>query len=506
MIIRGDGLICSVNAAFARMVGYKIEELIGQDVRRGPEAQAREVTDLVTQILDGAITTRNIERAYRHRDGNIVWASVDIHMLPLPPEFRELARTDRALTRFIGVAQDITARKVSESQLREQQEVLEEAQRLGKTGHWTWDVRGNRMAWSDELFRMVGTEPGSVEMNSDALARFLVEDDLPRVNEAFGSLKPGRNRVTFEHRMRRSDGELRTVACRWIADCDEGGKPIKIVGTLQDITDRKRQEEVLREAMLKAEEANRAKTNFLAAMSHELRTPLNAILGFAQMLSLRTQGELSPAQSNYVANIRQGGEHLLHLINDVLDLARIDTGKLVLNLDRVDAGKLIQDVIEDFRPMAGTRGIALRFETHVDGPVHALADRIRLMQVLVNLASNAIKYNRTGGAVTFRLEASRRGWIRVSVEDTGRGIPTERHPEVFESFNRLGAEATGEEGTGIGLSLSKRLIEQMGGVIGFHSAAEQGSMFWIELPVATDADGLDLAGTIAPADAHVLAS
>jgi signal transduction histidine kinase len=311
----------------------------------------------------------------------------------------------------------------------------------------------------------------------------------------------GQDSSTHEFRVRRADGEFREVIGRSIAERAADGTLLSIVGTVQDITDSKRQEAILREAMNNAETANRAKTKFLAAMSHELRTPLNAILGFAELLSLRTQGELTPAQASYVANIIQGGEHLLHLINDVLDLARIDTGKLMLNVDRVEVDALICDVIEDFRPMADARGVTLRFAPCADGPVIAKADRIRLTQVLVNLASNAIKYNRPQGTVAFHLQIPRPGRVRLAVEDTGRGIPSDRHPEVFESFNRLGAEATGEEGTGIGLSLSKRLVEEMGGSIGFHSAPGTGSMFWVDLPDIGDID----TGTIGPRDARTLA-
>ncbi len=503
IITRGDGTISFVNQAFAQMLGYTPAELTGRSLMDlAPPDQRNPLGPGIAALRARTATAINLERPYLHRDGSRVITAVSAHALPVPPEFAAIAAQDKTLHRFIGIAHDITARRRAEAHLRENQRLLEEAQRLGKIGHWTWTAATNRVSWSAELYRILGLEPETTQHKQGLLMEFMAPEDAAIVREASAYLVEGhQDTATLEFRVRRTDGEFRDIIGRSAVGRSAGGNLLAIVGTMQDITERKRQEAVLHEAMIHAETANRAKTKFLAAMSHELRTPLNAVLGFAQLLSLRTQGPLTTVQSAYVNNIIQGGEHLLHLINDVLDLARIDTGNLLLNLDRVEVDAVIQDVVDDMRPMADTRAVTMHVAPCAESAAIAMADRTRLMQVLVNLASNAIKYNRPQGSVTFTVHRPCVDRVRIGVQDTGRGIPENRQGEVFESFNRLGAEASGEEGTGIGLSLSKRLVEEMGGAIGFKSTPGEGSLFWIDLPGADEPPP----PVIAPADARSLA-
>jgi signal transduction histidine kinase/CheY-like chemotaxis protein len=234
--------------------------------------------------------------------------------------------------------------------------------------------------------------------------------------------------------------------------------------------------ELAREA---AERANKAKNEFLSSMSHELRTPLNAILGFGQLLQT---APLSEDDHDSADHIVKAGRHLLELINEVLDLSRIESGRLTLSPEAVRVDELVRETTDLMRPTAARRGIAVTLHPSHDD-VHVHADRQRIKQVLLNLLSNAIKYNREGGEVDVRSERVGTERFRVSVNDTGPGIAPTRMPALFEPFERLGAEESAVEGTGLGLALARRLVEAMGGAIGVDSTEGKGSTFWVELAV-----------------------
>lgn len=219
-------------------------------------------------------------------------------------------------------------------------------------------------------------------------------------------------------------------------------------------------------------------------MSHELRTPMNAILGFAQMLE--TEEGLSADQQDNVHEILKAGKHLLELINEVLDLAKIEAGRIDLSMEGVDLPDLAQECVQLVAPLAARRGIAV--DIAADAGQMAFADRNRLRQVLLNLLSNAIKYNVEGGQVRLTAHAVDDGKIRIAVRDTGPGIAPEKLPLLFQPFNRLGQEAGEIEGTGIGLTIVRRLVELMGGTVGVESAPGEGSTFWVELAAAAPAE------------------
>jgi PAS domain S-box-containing protein len=257
---------------------------------------------------------------------------------------------------------------------------------------------------------------------------------------------------------------------------DEEGVPRFLLGISEDITERRAAEEQLREAKEEAERANHAKDDFLSRMSHELRTPLNAVLGFAQVLQM---GSLDPDQGESVKQILRGGRHLLGLIDEVLDISRISSGRLSISQEPVPVAAAITEAVELVRPIATERGIEFRQEA-VNG-AHVLADRQRLKQVLLNLLSNGVKYNRPGGNVSITLEEVAGGRLRINVADTGPGISSEVMERLFMPFDRLGAETSGVEGTGLGLALSKGLVDAMGGSLTAESVVGTGSVFSIEL-------------------------
>ena len=274
-----------------------------------------------------------------------------------------------------------------------------------------------------------------------------------------------------------------------------------LIGT--DNSVRKRVELELNQALEAAETANRAKSDFLSSMSHELRTPLNAILGFAQLVE---SGSPAPtvSQKRNIDQILKAGWYLLELINEILDLALIESGRLTISAEPVSLHEVLLECRTMIEPQAQKRGIAMSFP-HLEASFYVNADRTRVKQVLINLLFNAIKYNTPGGRVTVTCAPSPPTSIRISVNDTGVGLSPEQLTQLFQPFNRLGKEASAEEGTGIGLVVTKRLVELMGGTIGAESDVGSGSVFWIEFNLAAapahahlDAEIATLTGSQAP--------
>ena len=291
----------------------------------------------------------------------------------------------------------------------------------------------------------------------------------------------------------RLDLEVRIVPGPTLAD---GRRSHYLFGI--DITERKLAQEALTAAKDDAERANRAKSRFMSMMSHELRTPMNAILGFSQLLMSDTAHPLTSEQRQYAEEILRGGRHLLRLINDVLDLGRIESGRLVMAIGAVPLLPLIEECLALMAPLAQERPVQLQLADReaLDGQVRA--DPLRLKQVLLNLLGNAIKYNRPDGQVSVQGSVTD-GHVEVRVVDTGIGLTIDQRQRLFVAFERLGARGSGVEGTGIGLALSRQLMLAMGGEIGADSALDVGSTFWIRLPrVRHDADGAPAHASAAP--------
>lgn len=367
-----------------------------------------------------------------------------------------------------------------EERIKERTQQLQDAQRIAHVGHWRWHVGSGQLEASDEIFRLCGYQPGEMETTADWFTSLLHPQDRERVKQrlqhSFSLSVP----FSMDYRIILGSGEERWVHTDGIPVADEGGSARIFTGTTQDITLRKRYEEQLLAAKEEAERASRAKSEFLSRMSHELRTPMNAILGFSQILDLE---QLTALQSCYVGEIEQAGKHLLELIDDLLDLSRIEAGRMGMSIERVDVPRIIAEAVKLVEAETVSRKI--RLINHVSGVAahQAMADPTRLRQVLTNLLSNAIKYNRENGQVDIDLEEKGEN-LWLSVRDTGMGIHGDRLPELFTPFARLGAENTEVGGTGIGLSLSKKLLELMGGEIDVESTPGQGTVFCFSLPLA----------------------
>jgi PAS domain S-box-containing protein len=290
----------------------------------------------------------------------------------------------------------------------------------------------------------------------------------------------------YELTARARDGKKTEVSYNATTFYDRDRTLQGVLAVARDVTERKRNEQALQETNIElesaksaAEEANLAKSDFLSSMSHELRSPLNAILGFAQLMELASPLP-TDSQKESIAQILQAGWHLLKLINEILDLAVIESGKVSLSTESVSLAEVMSECQAMMEPQAQQRGISMTFP-RFDNPFFVSADRTRLKQIVINLLSNAIKYNKEQGTVVVDCTTSTPGLTRISVKDTGAGLSPEKLAQLFQPFNRLGQEAGGVAGTGIGLVVTKRLAELMGGVLGVESTAGAGSVFWCEL-------------------------
>ena len=317
-------------------------------------------------------------------------------------------------------------------------------------------------------------------------------DDYARCRAAHDDAVARRVAYDIEFRLRRADGGYGWIADSGIPHAGPGGEFDGYIGYGWEITGRKAAEAALIAAKEEAERANRAKSDFLSRMSHELRTPLNAVLGFGQLLEADAADPLSAAQRARVQELLRGGRHLLSLINDVLDLARIEAGTLHLQLAPVDLGEVVGDCLRLVQPMAAERAITLDLKPPADGTTQGatqvLADPTRLKQVLLNLLSNAIKYNHDGGSVQLAWWSEPAGdTVRVEVRDSGPGLSSSQQERLFQAFERLDAGRSSVEGTGIGLALSKWLVDLMRGEIGVRSAPGDGSTFWVRLAACSAA-------------------
>jgi len=323
-------------------------------------------------------------------------------------------------------------------------------------------------------------------------------DDFARCLDIYATSFDRRLPFSMEYRLRHADGHYRWILDEGNPRFDSGGRFIGYIGFCYDISERKQADFELEQHRLRlealvdartaalaaakdaAEAANTAKSEFLSRMSHELRTPLNSILGFGQLLEMEGEGTLSAQQADCVQEILKAGRHLLVQVNEVLDLSRIESGRIEMSLETVAVAPLVSECVALVRPLAEARGIVIE-ATIADAAVHA--DRTRLTQVLLNLLSNAIKYNRENGTVRVST-AARDDRLQIAVADSGRGIVSDYQSRLFQPFERLESAYDGIEGTGVGLALSKRLLEAMGGEIGVDSEPGVGSTFWFLVPLA----------------------
>ena len=429
----------------------------------------------VVLSLAGLLLVRGILRPIVHL-ANAADALAEGRAVTIPParHHDELGALHQALTRWQTAS---VAERRDQAALQEQAELLD----LAHDAIFVRELHGARIRyWSR------GAEETYGWRAAEAVGRVpheLLETQFPRPLQEIEEQVTSAGRWQGELVHRRRDGGLIVVDSRWALRTGAGDAPHAILELNRDITERKRLEETLTTSRDELARASRAKSDFLSRMSHELRTPLNAILGFSQLLQLDVEGR----DREFVDRIHRAGRHLLDMVDDVLDISRIEAGVTNLSIEPVDVVRAVEETAELIRPLAGARGIevTIRIAAGMTGR-HVRADLQRLKQVLLNLMSNAVKYNRDCGSVSVAV-APTGGRVRVAVSDTGPGIPPQMMHRLFEPFDRLGAEVTGAEGTGLGLALSRQLLTAMGGSIDVESS-ERGSVFSVDLPAAQAPD------------------
>ena len=387
--------------------------------------------------------------------------------------------TDRLLPDggHVGVRTDISARKQAEQDLQSSEERFRNY--AAAASDWFWEMDANlRFTYvSNRFFEISGVSPENLigKTRAEFVPAKAQTEEANKWKRHLDDLASHRPFQDFSYPLLSPDKGIVHLSINGVPVFTGKGEFLGYRGTGSDVTDRVRAEESLRLAKAEAEKANEAKSEFLSSMSHELRTPLHAILGFGQMLETDQTNPLNDIQERCVNRIMKGGRHLLELINAVLDLAKIEVGHVDISIEDVSALEVVEECLDMVRTMADARNIKI----HKPQPDPSLpmirADRTRLHQVMLNLLSNAVKYNRENGSITVDMQSTPGGKLRISVTDTGNGISEDQMDKLFEPFNRLSAEKTEIEGTGIGLTVTKQLVELMGGAIIFKSKVGKGS-------------------------------
>ena len=471
-VIGLDEKFHQANGALCQMLDYSEEELRERtplDLTHPDDVQRSR--DLVKTMLSGPSHT-SVDKRYVRRNGDPIWTT---------RTGRVIRDEDSKPRHFLIMIEDISIRKQAEEEVRASRQKLEALMRVNQSIMdnsqdmiCTVDEQGRFKTVNAACRNLLGFTPG--ELIGRLYLDLVHPDDRSRTTEADSFTRQQGRLGNFVNRYIRKDGSA--VDLLWSATWSEQEKIFFCVA--HDISERQRAEEKLRLAMEEADRANKAKSEFLSRMSHELRTPLNAILGFGQLLERQNPTD---AQRNRISYILNAGRHLLDLINEVLDISRIEAGRIQLSVEAVCVEHALSEAINLVRPRAAEDSIELVVSPTSD--IHVLADRQRLKQVLLNLLTNAIKYTSAGGRVTVSSAVVGEEKHRIVVSDTGPGIPGEKLSRLFVPFDRLGAEQTNVEGTGLGLALSQRLVTAMGGHIGVQSDGARGSTFWVELPRTT---------------------
>jgi PAS domain S-box-containing protein len=496
------GVIQLFNIGAETMLGYAAVEVVNkitpadihdpQEVIERARALSRELATTIAPGFEALAfkASRGIEDKYE-----LTYIRKDGSRFPAIVSVTALRNADGGIIGYLLIGTDNSARKQVEEKLRSTEEGFRlMVESVTDAAIVMLDSEGRVVSWNTGAQRIKGYS--AEEIVGQHFSRFYPAADIERGRPQHDlDAAAAQGRFEVEGWRMRKDGSMFWANVVFTAIRDPAGQPRGFAKLTRDLTERRQVEETLTSAKGAAEKANLAKSEFLSSMSHELRSPLNAILGFAQLMESDAT-PATPSQKASIDEILRAGWYLLELINEILDLAQIESGKLSLSTEPTSLAEVILECQAMIEPQAQTRGIRMTFPPF-DVPCFVAADRTRLKQVLINLLSNAVKYNKAGGTVVVDCDRGTAERIRLNVRDTGAGLSPEKLAQLFQPFNRLGQEHSAEQGTGIGLVMSKRLVELMGGVLGVESSVGVGSVFWCELGAAA-APKLDVA-TATPA-------
>jgi PAS domain S-box-containing protein len=487
-----------VNQRMSELLGYSEAEMLGSCFYEFIDDSDRAQAEQAIQQSQQGIKTQG-DLCLRRQDNSKVCAIMSTN--PLLDEQGQYSGT-------LSMFTDITERRQIEKQLRNNEAKMVEAQRLAHFGNWELDLQTEAITWSEETFRLFGFDPKQPEPSYEQLLAVIHPEDVDKFTKNYEQISTTSKLYEFEYRIILPDGSIRYIYEWGTPKPDQQGQIIKIFGTALDITERK-QAELEREQALtdltaeraslaqrviertaeltiansELERAVRLKDEFLANMSHELRTPLNAILGQAEILQEYLFGNLSPKQTQSIQTIESSARHLLSLINDILDVAKIEAGQLEIKIEPCSAEEICYASLDFIKQSAIKKKLTL--VTNFDSTVTMIqADQRRLKQILVNLLSNAMKFTPSGGKIGLDLVGNQlEQQVDFIVWDTGIGIPPEKQALLFQPFVQLDSKLSREyEGTGLGLALVQRLTQLHGGQVTLVSEVNKGSRITITLP------------------------